>query len=128
MRRRLDRTNQYVEGSHIMSSFQPLTSVSNTERFIDENRFAFLYITMPNCSVCHGLQPQIEAMLATYPSIQARTIDASEVTEIAGKFNVFTAPVLLLFVQGKEYIREARIVHTDALEARISRIYKNMAD
>jgi len=78
--------------------------------------------------VCHGLQPQIENMLADYPKIQSRTVDASEVTEIAGKFNIFTAPVLLLFVHGKEYIREARIVHTEAFEQKITRIYENMVD
>jgi len=111
-----------------MSSFQALTSMGEIEEFIEQNDLAFLYITMPNCSVCHGLQPQIENMLADYPKIQSRTVDASEVTEIAGKFNIFTVPVLLLFVHGKEYIREARIVHTEAFEQKITRIYENMVD
>lgn len=109
-----------------MTTFQSLTSIEETEQFIAQHDLAFLYITMPNCSVCHGLQPQIEKMLATYPKIKSRTIDASVVTEIAGKFSIFTAPVLLLFVQGKEYIREARIVHTAALEERIARLYENI--
>jgi len=107
-------------------AFTSLTSIEDTDHFIKNNDLAFIYITMPNCSVCHGLQPQIEEMFEKYPEIQTRTIDASEVTEIAGKFNVFTAPVLLLFVEGKEYVREARIVHTDAFEEKISRIYENM--
>jgi len=111
-----------------MSSFQALTSMEEIEEFIEQNDLTFLYITMPNCSVCHGLQPQIENMLADYPKIQARTVDASEVTEIAGKFNIFTAPVLLLFVHGKEYVREARIVQTEAFEQKIARIYENMVD
>lgn len=111
-----------------MTSFQPLTSIEETEQFITQHDLTFLYITMPNCSVCQGLQPQIEQMLAAYPKIKARTIDASEVTEIAGKYNIFTAPVLLLFVQGKEYIREARIVHTEVLKQKIARLYENMVD
>lgn len=120
--------DKVVERGLIMSSFQALTSIKATEDFIKSNTLAFLYITMPNCSVCYGLQPQIEAIISAYPHIHTRTIDASKVTEVAGKFNIFTAPVLLLFVQGKEYIREARIVHTEAFEAIISRIYKNMVD
>jgi len=111
-----------------MSSFQPLTSIQETDEFIAQHDLAFIYITMPNCSVCHGLQPQVETILAAYPKIKSRTIDASVVTEIAGKFSIFTAPVLLLFVHGKEYIREARIVHTEAFEQKVARIYKNMID
>ena|SRR5690625_1582987 len=111
-----------------MSAFQPLYSIEDTEQFIAQHKLALLYITMPNCSVCHGLQPQIEQILTAYPLIQSRTIDANKVTEIAGKLNIFTAPVLLLFVEGKEYIREARIVHTDAFEQKIARIYENMVD
>lgn len=107
-------------------AFTSLTSIEETDHFIKNNNLAFIYITMPNCSVCHGLQPQMEEIFVKYPEIQTRTIDASEVTEIAGKFNVFTAPVLLLFVEGKEYIREARIVHTEAFEEKVSRIYENM--
>lgn len=109
-------------------SFSSLTSIEETENFIAQHDLAFLYITMPNCSVCQGLQPQMEELFANYPQIKTRTIDASEVTEIAGKFNVFTAPVLLLFVEGKEYIREARIVHTDAFEKKVARVYQNMVD
>ncbi len=111
-----------------MTAFKTLTSIKDTETFIEENELAFLYITMPNCSVCHGLQPQMEEMFSNYPKIKTRTIDASELTEIAGKFNVFTAPVLLLFVEGKEYVREARIVHTEPFEEKIARIYENMVD
>ena len=109
-----------------MSSFQSLYTLEETEQFIHQHPLAFLYITMPNCSVCQGLQPQIEQILTTYPRIESRTVDASQVTEIAGAFHIFTAPVLLLFVEGKEYIREVRIVHTEAFEKKIARIYENM--
>ena len=83
---------------------------------------------MPNCSVCHGLLPQIENILSNYPKIIARQVNASNVTEIAGRFNIFTAPVLLLFVDGKEYIREARFVQTELLNDKIARIYNNLAN
>ncbi|MFD2130683.1 thioredoxin family protein [Pseudogracilibacillus auburnensis] len=111
-----------------MTPFKPLSSIKETETFIHHHTFTFLYITQPNCSVCHGLQPQIERIIAKYPNIHARTIDASKVTEIAGLFSIFTAPVLLLFVNGKEYLREARIVQTELLDKKIARIYENMVD
>ena len=109
-----------------MFPFKSLNSLEAIEQFLDENMLAFLYITQPNCSVCHGLQPQIENILKKYPKIKARTVNAAEVPEVAGRWNIFTAPVLLLFVDGKEYVREARIVHTEKFDERISKIYENV--
>lgn len=109
-----------------MSTFIDLTSLDEIDQFIESNELVFLYFTTPSCSVCHGLQPQIEEILSQYPFIKAAHIDASKVQEAAGKFTIFAAPVLLLFFDGKEYIREARIVNTTELNKKISRIYENV--
>ncbi|GAA0595279.1 hypothetical protein GCM10009001_09240 [Virgibacillus siamensis] len=62
-----------------------------------------------------------------YPKIAMGSVNAQEVTEIAGMYSIFTAPVLLLFVDGKEFLREARIVHLDLLEEKIDKIHRHMA-
>lgn len=106
-----------------MREFEQLTSVESANEFISHHQISFLYISMTGCSVCHALQPQVQKLLTKYPDIQMATINAQEVPAVAGSFSVFTAPVLLLYVEGKEYIREARIVHLDLLEEKISKIY-----
>lgn len=108
-----------------MSTFATIHTMEEIDSFITENELAFIYITMPNCSVCHGLLPQIEVIFKQFPNIATRQINAAEVQEIAGRFEIFTAPVLLLFVDGKEYLREARIVQTAKLEAQVKRLYEN---
>jgi len=110
-----------------MGHFQDLTSLEEINEFIAENDLAFLYFTTPTCSVCHGLQPQIEKILSQYPEIKTAHIDSTVVPEAAGQYSIFAAPVLLFFVAGKEYIREARIVHTEKLNADLARIYENVA-
>lgn len=111
-----------------MREFQTLTSLNMIDGFIKEHPLAFLYISRPNCSVCHGLLPQVKDLMANYPDIQLAHINAAEVPEIAGKFSIFTVPVLLLFVEGKEYIREARIVHMNLLKDKIDKLYKNILE
>jgi thioredoxin-like negative regulator of GroEL len=108
-----------------MREFVELTSLESVIQFIEQHRLAFLYFSSPNCSVCHSLKPQIQTLMVHYPEIQLGSADVSEVTEIAGTFSVFTVPVLLLFVEGKEYIREARIIHTDQFNEKINKIYQN---
>lgn len=107
-----------------MKTYELLTDINMVHQFIKKHDLAFLFISTPNCSVCHALLPQIQQMLERFPKIKLALIDAHIVPEVAGEFSVFTAPVLLLFINGKEYIREARIVHTQLLEQKITKIYE----
>ncbi|MUV38359.1 Thioredoxin-like protein YdfQ [Lentibacillus sp. JNUCC-1] len=109
-----------------MSPFTRLTSIEAIDTFIDEHSLAFLYISREGCSVCHGLLPQVEEMMERYPNISCAHIDADQVAAVAGRFSIFTVPVLLLFVEGKEYIREARIVHMDLFEEKVEKVYRHM--
>lgn len=106
-------------------AFKSLKTMAEIDSLIHENTLAFLYISQPNCSVCHGLLPQIEQLMEHYPKIKTVHINTDDIPEVAGKFSIFTVPVLLLFVNGKEYIREARIVHTDLLKEKLDKIYKH---
>ncbi|WP_163969337.1 thioredoxin family protein [Oceanobacillus halotolerans] len=109
-----------------MREFKEMKSIDDIESFINKHTLAFLYITRPNCSVCHGLKPQVLQLMEKYPEIQLGSIDTLEVEEVAGYFSIFTVPVLLLFVEGKEYVREARIVHMDLYEEKLDNIYENV--
>jgi len=108
-----------------MREFIKLHSMEGIQAFILENQLTFLYISRPNCSVCHGLKPQVLKLMEQYPNIKLGHINADEVKEVAGRFSIFTVPVLLLFVEGKEYIREACIVHMDLFNEKLNKIYKN---
>lgn len=111
-----------------MREFTDLTSMETIEAFISENELSFLYISRPNCSVCHGLLPQVQELMEKYPEIKLGHINSDEVEAVAGRFSIFTVPVLLLFVDGKEYVREARIVHMDQFDEKIYKIYSNIVE
>lgn len=105
-----------------------LSNLDAIDDFIKKNKLAFLYISRPDCAVCHGLKPQVQKLMEKYPKIQLGHVNADEVESVAGRFSIFTVPVLLLFVEGKEYIREARIVHMDLLNEKINKIYNLLLD
>jgi thiol-disulfide isomerase/thioredoxin len=109
-----------------MRQFTNLESIEEIDEFIQSNTLAFIYISRPDCSVCHGLMPQVQETMVPFTEIKMAHVSAAEVEEIAGHFSIFTVPVLLLFVNGKEYLREARIVHMDLFEDKIRKIYKNV--
>src|SRR5699024_8325803 len=111
----------YIKRMTKMKTFQELETIKNIEHFIDKHQLTFLYFSHPNCSVCQGLLPQVQQMMNNYPNIQLGHINTRKTPEVAGYFSVFTVPVLLLFVNGKEYIRKARIVHMNLLEEEIKK-------
>ncbi|WP_232336740.1 YbbN family protein [Planococcus lenghuensis] len=59
-----------------------------------------------------------------YPRIRTATVDAEQIEELAGLLSLFTVPVLILFVDGKEMLREARFVHIEEFHRKIGRLYE----
>lgn len=109
-----------------MKPIQELETLEEIEAFIQNKPVAFLYFSRPDCSVCKGLWPQIVSLLEKYPVIELAHIEMNHQTDkIAGHFSIFTVPVLMLYMEGKEFIREARIIHLDQLENRLDTLIKN---
>jgi len=53
-------------------------------------------------------------------------IDSVEQTEFAGEFQVYANPTLLVYFDGKEYLRKSKYVTIPQLKAEISRLYEMM--
>lgn len=108
--------------------FQELQSMEEVEYFIQANELAFIYVSRKNCSVCHGLFPQVKELFKNYPEIQTATVDADKTPEFSGQYTIFAVPALLLFYDGKEYLREARIVPMQQFNEKVNRIYENVVN
>jgi thiol-disulfide isomerase/thioredoxin len=100
-----------------------LFSIEEIDHFVKNHYLAFLYISKPNCSVCHALLPQIKEVMADFPKIQLAFINVDHVPEIAGHLSIFTAPVMILYVAGKEVLREARFVYVEQFREKVKKIY-----
>ncbi|WP_079509284.1 hypothetical protein [Mesobacillus jeotgali] len=59
-----------------------------------------------------------------FPKIATGLVNAGKIEEIAGFLMAFTVPVLVLYADGREYLREARIVQVEKLRDDLSRIYE----
>lgn len=61
-----------------------------------------------------------------FPMIKGAVVNAGKVPKIAGYLMAFTVPVLVLYVEGKEYLREARIVQVEKFREDVARIYEGV--
>lgn len=101
-----------------------IKSIEEVDELINNNEMLLLYFGSDTCGVCNSMMPKIEKMLESYQEIKSVKVEPENSLELSAKYNVFTIPVIILFIQGKETIREARIISIENLEQKISRYYK----
>lgn len=107
-----------------VSKMKELASMDEVKSFSEEPGLQFLYVLTTHWSVCHALLPQVEEVLSEFPRIQTSLANAKEIPELAGFLSIFTVPVLILFADGKEMMREARMVHLVEFKRKIGKIYE----
>jgi len=90
-----------------------------------DKQAVILYLTSPECNVCKVLKPKVREMVEkVFPRMTILFIDISRNPKIAAELQVFTVPVILVYFEGREFIRKARNISLKELEKEISRPYK----
>lgn len=84
-----------------------------------------VYFSAPDCGVCHALRPKVEALFFDeFPVVNFVHIEIHKSPEISGEYNVFSTPTLLVFFEGKEFLRKVRLMGIQELQHKIERPYK----
>ncbi len=100
-------------------------SPEDIEALVHNNTAVALYFSGEDCGVCNALKPKIEALLSEqFPFIKRVFLDTKEHLEVAVWLGVFSVPTLIIFIEGKEYIREGRAMSIHTLDEKLTRIYE----
>ncbi len=104
-----------------------MNTIENIQQSIKENLAVMLYFSAPTCNVCHALKPKLlEAINTNFKTFEIVSIDVSQEQELAAHFNVFAIPTVLIFLDGREFIRKSRHMSVDELIREIKRPYDIM--
>lgn len=103
-----------------MAAMNTLHTLPEIEQHLAENPLSLLYVVSRDCSVCHAVEPKLAAVLAELPQIAAARADAAGLPELAGRFHVLTAPVVMLFAEGREVWRAAKFIYMDELAQKLA--------
>ncbi|MDN4493044.1 thioredoxin family protein [Ureibacillus aquaedulcis] len=106
-----------------MKKLTELTSLEMVEEFLEKHEMSLLYFSTPDCSTCHAILPKLRELLDEYPLIHLGHIDASQLKAVAEKFLILSAPIMLLMIDGKEYVRGDRFVRFELLKEKLDQIY-----
>lgn len=102
-------------------------SLDEVNNIINKEIGVMLYFSGESCSVCHALRPKIKTLFnEKFPKIIQIHFDAKESIDVASHFGVLSIPTILVFLDGKESVREGRSVSLNQLEDKIMRLYEMM--
>ncbi len=91
---------------------------------IKDDLAVMIYFSGQGCGVCKVLQPKIkQAFDKYYPLIKQYYFDIEEYKEFAISHNVFSMPTVLVFLDGKEFIRKSRNMSVDGIVNDLKRPY-----
>ena len=103
---------------------QNIESITN---IIKENPAVMLYFSAPTCNVCHALKPKLlEAISENFDTFEIVSIDVSTDADIAAHFSVFAIPTVLVFLDGREFLRKSRHMSVGEVINEIKRPYEIM--
>ncbi len=82
------------------------------------------YFSHDKCHVCKVLLPKVKQLIIReFPQIHLEYINIETDSVAATQYQVFTAPAILIFFEGKEYYRFARNISINQLKEAIERPY-----
>ena len=98
--------------------------IQDIEKLITEKAAVLLYFYNDNCAPCKILRPKVQELVQdNFPNFEFRLINAEQFPATSAQFGVFASPALLVFFEGKEYIRESKNISIGELHDKIERIY-----
>lgn len=92
-------------------------------RLIKENEISIIYFTGSACGACEAIKGKIEDIVGSFPKIVCREINGEEHIALAAAYNVFSLPIMILFINEKEFLRVGRNVNLLELKENIERYY-----
>jgi len=104
-----------------------MQTIEDIKIIIKQNLAVMVYFSAPTCNVCHALKPKLlDAIDANFEDFKVESVDISETEDIAPYFNVYAIPTVLIFLDGKEFLRKSRHMSVDEVISEIKRPYEIM--
>lgn len=102
--------------------FNNVTELAKLKENIALDKIAILVFTTNTCSACHVVKDKVGALMERLaPEAMLYHISIPDLPEASGEFMVFSAPVIIAYLEGQEVLREAGIISIPSLEEHLVR-------
>ena len=95
--------------------------------FLAREQAVLVYFSTDECQVCKVLKPKIEELIdGSFAKMKLLYVPLNGNPEIAGQYRIFAVPTVVVYFEGREFVRKSRSFGLEELESEISRPYKLM--
>lgn len=92
---------------------------------IKNARGVLVYFKNDFCAPCKALRPKVsDLMEQEFPKMEMVIVDTVTHPALAGQYNVFGNPTILVFFEGREYIRKSKYISMPELQGEVERLYQ----
>lgn len=99
-----------------------IETMQEYEQFIADNPIALVYYSTLLCGVCHVMKPQVESLVSLYPDVKMAEVVMDELPEISAQQTIFSSPAVIVYLETKEFIRQAGYLRLDQLDSMLQRL------
>jgi thioredoxin-like negative regulator of GroEL len=104
--------------------FTEIKSLDEFNQMKQDEPALLAYFSTDACNVCKVLKPKVDELVQSeFPQLKMVYVKSDVLPDIAGQHQVFTAPTILVFFDGRETIRKSRNIGLDELRREIDRPY-----
>lgn len=104
--------------------FTEIKSFDQFLKLLSSEQALLAYFSTDACNVCKVLKPKVAELIEeVFPEIEMVYVKSDHLPEVAAQNRVFTAPTILVFFEGREYIRKSRNIGILELQREIERPY-----
>jgi len=101
-----------------------LTILSEVTRLLEQKEGVLLYFYNDHCAPCLSLRPKVIRLAEqNFPKLTLAFVNSEKHPDIPAHFNIFSNPALLLFIEGREYLRKSKYISENELKENIGRLY-----
>ncbi|WNF36743.1 thioredoxin family protein [Bacillaceae bacterium IKA-2] len=98
-----------------------ITEAAKLKQIISEEEIVLVLLKSEKCSVCDAVYEQLGDFFIEGNDFKKYYVSIDKVASVAGEYLVFTAPTVLLFINGKEVERQSRFISYDKINYQITR-------
>ncbi|MBQ3510154.1 MAG: thioredoxin family protein [Peptococcaceae bacterium] len=103
-----------------------LHTIEEVRNYIAQDGLSILEIASSSCTPCVSIRRKIEEWAIDYPAIGTAYLEIEEIPEAAGELQIFTAPAVLVFANGKRCIEQAGYFSMDEIFRQMERYIELM--
>ena len=109
--------------------FETLENIAELQAVSAEMPGAVVYFSTTACNVCKVLKPKVMSLFAAdFPQLRRCFVDCDATPEISAQLSIFTVPTVVVFLDGREFLRESRHFSVELLGAQVARPYEMMCN